>query len=84
VTVVVLDAAGNPAGSYAGRTRNELWVIDTYRQVTGRDVDDATLAKLSSKLDRCRDASATRNAIEHKLRRSVASPAHEGREANHG
>jgi uncharacterized repeat protein (TIGR01451 family) len=83
VTVTVLDGAGDPVGSFPGLTRNELWVIDTYRRVTGRDVDDATLAKLSDKLDRCRDASATRHAIERKLTRSVTSPAQWGRELNH-
>jgi hypothetical protein len=83
VEVVVLDDAGNPAGSIGGRTRNELWAIDAFRRITGRDIDDATLAKLGDKLDRCRDTSATRSAIERKLSRSVASPAAGAREAHH-
>jgi hypothetical protein len=82
VSVTVLDGAGNPAGTFAAWTRNELWVMDLYRRVAGREVDAATLAKLSSKLDCCRDADATRNAIERRLRRSVASPLHRVREVS--
>ena len=81
--MTVLDGAGNLAGTFAAWTRNELWVMDLYRRVAGREVDAATLAKLSSKLDRCRDADATRNAIERRLRRSVASPMIDSREVNH-
>jgi hypothetical protein len=83
VTVVVLNGAGNPAGSITGRTRNELWVIDTYRRIMGRDVDDATLARLADKLDRCRDASATRSAIERRLNRLIILINTDGREARH-
>jgi hypothetical protein len=87
VTVTVLDAAGAPAGAYRGRTRNELWVMDLYRRVLGREVDAATLERLSSKLDRCRSQRATRDSIERRLRRTttsaVTSHALGGGEANH-
>jgi len=83
VTVVVLDAAGDPADAVTGRTRNELWVIDTYRRIMGRDIDDATLARLSDKLDRCRDASATRSAIERRFNRLVGFSASLGRGSHH-
>jgi hypothetical protein len=77
VTVTVVDGV---AAAFTAHTSNELWVIDLFRRRLGREVDAKTLARLSNRLDRCRNQQAARDRMERKV---VRSPKYQAQATGH-
>jgi hypothetical protein len=73
VTYTTLAADGSVLRQGTARTRNERWVIETYRRIFGIDPSETSLAVLSDELDDCRSLSATRRKIQRQLNQQAAS-----------